>query len=281
MSIDRARHHDRTIHCDERLTVTALATFPLVGAGDDVGALVLDALARERIELRSGDVIVIASKVVSRAEGRFVDLATVEASERARTLAKRTGIDARVVELVLAESVDVSRVAPGVLIVKNRLGVVCANGGVDLSNARPLNAAEGTGPWAVTLPRDPDASAVRIRDVLVGKSGAEVGVVLSDSIGRPFRIGSVGVAIGLAGLPALWDQRGSTDIFGMRLEHTMTALGDQIAAAADLVAGQAKERRGVVHVRGLRFPPLAEAARALLRPAELDLYGGPPERGRP
>lgn len=281
MSIDPARRRGEGIHCDERLTVTALTTFPLVGAGDDIGALVLEALAREGIALEPEDVMVIASKVVSRAEGRFVDLTTVEVSSRARTLEARTGIDARVVELVLEDAVEVSRVAPGVLVVKNRLGVVCANGGVDLSNARPLDAEEGSGPWAVRLPEDADASARRIRDTLVAGSGVEVGVVVSDSIGRPFRIGSVGAAIGLAGLPALWDQRGSTDLFGMRLEHTMTALADQVAAAADLVAGQTKERRGVVHIRGIHFAPAPETARALVRPAELDLYGGPPDRGRP
>jgi coenzyme F420-0:L-glutamate ligase/coenzyme F420-1:gamma-L-glutamate ligase len=167
-----------------------------------------------------------------------------------------------------------------VLVVKNRLGIVCANGGVDLSNAQPLGDGEGKGPWAVTLPEDPDRSAESLRVALSNRSGAAIGVILSDSIGRPFRLGSIGAAIGLSGMPALWDQRGASDLFGMRLEHTMTALADQVAAAADLVAGQAGERRGVVHVRGLRFPARGHSARELVRPPELDLYAAP-TRGRP
>jgi coenzyme F420-0:L-glutamate ligase/coenzyme F420-1:gamma-L-glutamate ligase len=268
-----------SIRCDEQLTLTALRDFPLVGAGDDLSQLILDALERNAIVLEAGDVMVVASKVVSRAEGRFVDLGTLEASSAARDLATKVDLDERVVELVLRESVEISRTGHGVLIVKNRLGIVCANGGVDLSNARPLGAAAGSGPWAIALPEDPDRSAERLRKALANRTGAAVGVILSDSLGRPFRLGSVGAAIGLAGAPAVWDQRGSTDLFGMRLEHTMTAFADQIAAAADLVAGQAGERRGVVHVRGLRFPPSAHTARELVRPPELDLYAAP-ARGR-
>ncbi|HEX7669449.1 MAG TPA: coenzyme F420-0:L-glutamate ligase, partial [Polyangiaceae bacterium] len=140
------------IRCAERLTFTALTRFPLVGPHANLAELVLEALAGDSIELRTGDVLVVASKVVSRAEGRFVDLRTVHVSERARTLSHAVGLDERLVELVLGESLEVSRTAPGVLIVKNRLGVVCANAGVDLSNAKPLDAPEGSGPWALTLP---------------------------------------------------------------------------------------------------------------------------------
>jgi coenzyme F420-0:L-glutamate ligase/coenzyme F420-1:gamma-L-glutamate ligase len=263
---------DGSIRCDDQLTLTALRDFPLVGAGDDLAGLILSALERSRITLQSCDVVVIASKVVSRAEGRFVDLGTIDVSQRARDLGSDIGLDPRVVELVLRESVEISRTGPGVLIVKNRLGVVCANGGVDLSNAQPLGEAPGPGPWAVALPLDPDLSAERLRSALFDRSGENVGVIVSDSLGRPFRLGSVGAAIGLAGIPAVWDQRGSADLFGMRLEHTITAFADQIAAASDLVAGQAGERRAVVHVRGLRFPPREHTARELVRPPELDLY---------
>lgn len=270
----------RSIHCDEQLTLTALRDFPLVGSGDELPELILSALEGNDIALGSGDVIVVASKVVSRAEGRFVDLGTLEVSEKARDLASEIGLDARVVELVLRESLEISRTGPGVLVVKNRLGVVCANGGVDLSNAQPLGDAPGKGPWAIALPLDPDASAGRLCAALSARSGQNIGVIVSDSLGRPFRLGSVGAAIGLAGIPAVWDQRGSADLFGMRLEHTITAFADQIAAAADLVAGQAGERRAVVHVRGLRFPPSRHTARQLLRPPELDLYAAP-ARNRP
>jgi coenzyme F420-0:L-glutamate ligase/coenzyme F420-1:gamma-L-glutamate ligase len=271
---------DDRIRCDDQLVLTALGDFPLVGGGDDLPGLILAALERNSIELRSGDVVVVASKVVSRAEGRFVDLSELEISPAARELANKVGLDERVVELVLRESAEISRIGPGVLVVKNRLGVVCANGGVDLSNAQPLGAAPESGPWAVVLPLDPDASAERLRRTLSDRARADVGVIVSDSLGRPFRLGSVGAAIGLAGLPAVWDQRGSTDLFGMRLEHTMTAFADQIAAAADLVAGQAGERRGVVHVRGLHFPPSDHTARELVRPPELDLYAASPRSSR-
>jgi coenzyme F420-0:L-glutamate ligase/coenzyme F420-1:gamma-L-glutamate ligase len=268
------------IRCEERLTLTALQDFPLVGASDDLATLILTALEQNEIELRSADVVVVASKVVSRAEGRFVDLSGLAVSPAARELATKVGLDERVVELVLRESVEISRTGPGVLIVKNRLGVVCANGGVDLSNARPLEAARGSGPWAVALPEDPDGSAERLRKALSERAGAGVGVIISDSLGRPFRLGSIGAAIGLAGLPAVWDQRGATDLFGMRLEHTVAAFADQIAGAADLVAGQAGERRGVVHVRGLHFGTSGDSARQLLRPPEQDLYAAPP-RSKP
>lgn len=269
------------IRCAERLTFTALSQFPLVGPSANLAELVLDALARDSIELCAGDVLVVASKVISRAEGCFVDLRTVHPSGRARTLSRAVSLDERLVELVLRESVEVSRTAPGVLIVKNRLGVVCANAGVDLSNARPLDALEGSGPWALTLPEAPDASAEKLRGALSARSQGPIGIIISDSIGRPFRLGSVGAAIGLSGLPALFDQRGFVDLFGMRLEHTITALADQVASAADLVAGQAAERRGVVHVRGLTFPAGEHSARELVRPVEQDLYMSTPPAREP
>jgi coenzyme F420-0:L-glutamate ligase/coenzyme F420-1:gamma-L-glutamate ligase len=270
------------IHCGERLTLTAVSGVPIVGPGDDLVQILVDRLRHDGIEPQSGDVLVVASKLISRLEGGFVDLATISVSPRAAELAERVALDPRLVELVLSESLEISRTAPGVLIVKNRLGVVCANAGVDLSNARPLDAAPGSGPWALRLPESPDVSADRLRRTMHAQTGAMVGVIISDSVGRPFRLGSVGVAIGVSGLPALFDQKGRVDLFGMRLEHTVTALADQIAAAADLVAGQAAERRGVVLVRGLTFPVGEHSARELLRPVEQDLYAGPVrERSEP
>jgi coenzyme F420-0:L-glutamate ligase/coenzyme F420-1:gamma-L-glutamate ligase len=256
------------IACAERLEVTALPGVPIVQPGDDVAALVRDALSRAKITLLDSDVIVVASKVVSRAEGRFVDLATVTPSANAIAVAREIDGDARVVELVLRESTQISRKAKGALVVRHRLGFVTANAGLDMSNALPASL-EGEGPWAILLPESPDASAARIRDAL---GAANIGVIVSDSHGRPFRVGSVGAAIGVAGVPATWDQRGGVDLFGRTLEHTMTALADQIAAAADLVAGQAAEARGVVHVRGVSFSPSTSTARDLVRPPEGDLY---------
>ena len=216
--------------------------------------------------------LVLASKVVSRAEGRFVDLTTVEPAERALAAAATTGKDARLCELILRESQQISRIAPGALVVRHRLGFVYADAGIDASNAVPRGAAPETGPWALLLPADPDGSAERVRRALHERSGAALGVVISDSFGRPFRLGTVGAAIGVAGLPALWDQRGDQDLFGRVLQHTLTALGDQIAAAADLVAGQAAEGRGAVHVRGLTFTVGEHSAAELCRPLGQDLY---------
>ncbi len=260
------------IACSARLEVLALPGVPLVGRNDDLAALALSALDRARVALAGGDVLVVTSKVVSRAEGRFVELPSVEPSPRALALADETGKDARMVELILRESTQVSRVARDVLVVRHRLGFVTANAGIDCSNAAPPDATTGSGPWALLLPEAPDRTAAVLRERLQAASGATVGVVISDSFSRPFRLGTVGAAIGCAGLPPLWDRRGERDLHGRVLEHTITALADQVAACADLVAGQADEGRPLVLVRGLQFSPSDETARALCRPRDKDLY---------
>lgn len=263
---------DSGISCAPRLELTAVPGVPIVQPGNDVAALLCAALAQAGVELQpEGDVLVVTSKILSRAEDRFVDLSGVQPSAEAHALAARTRKDPRVCELILRESSEVSRAAPNVLVVRHKLGFVSANAGVDESNGRP--ASDGSGPWVLLLPRDPDGSARAIRAAVRAQFGVDVGVVITDSHGRPFRIGSVGVAIGVAGVPALWDQRGRVDLHGRVLEVTVTALADQIAAAADLVAGQADEGRPLVLVRGLRFTPDEKAgASALLRPVEQDLY---------
>jgi coenzyme F420-0:L-glutamate ligase/coenzyme F420-1:gamma-L-glutamate ligase len=260
------------VACEGRLELRALPGLPLVGPGDDLPALIAAALARAELRLTDGDVLVIASKVISRAEGRFVALPSVEVSLRALEVAREIGADSRVVELVLRESRAISRTAPGVLVTRHRLGFVVANAGIDASNAQPRDAQPGSGPWVLLLPEAPDRSAERIRAALTHASGAAIGVVISDSFGRPFRLGTVGAAIGVAGLPALWDKRGEPDLHGRVLEHTITALGDQVAAAADLVAGQAAEGRGVILVRGLRFVAGQHSAAEIVRPDDQDLY---------
>jgi coenzyme F420-0:L-glutamate ligase/coenzyme F420-1:gamma-L-glutamate ligase len=260
------------ITCSHRLEVLAVPGLPLVVPGDDVPALVAGALSAARLSVSDGDVLVVTSKIVSRAEGRFVELSRVEPSSRAIELAHEVGKDPRAVELILRESTAVSRRAPGVLVVRHRLGFVVANAGIDLSNAVPPDAPPGSGPWALLLPDSPDASAAAIRAKVEAESGASLGVVITDSFGRPFRLGTVGVAIGVSGLPPVWDRRGEPDLFGRPLETTITALADQVAAVADLVAGQAAERRPVQLVRGLGFSPSDRGAGALLRPAGEDLY---------
>lgn len=245
---------------------------PLVGRGDDVPALVARALSDAGLKLADGDVLVVTSKLLSRAEGRFVELPRVEPSPRAIELGREVGKDPRAVELILRESTAVSRKAPGVLVVRHRLGFVVANAGIDASNSVPPGAPPHSGPWVLLLPEAPDASAAAIRARVQADSGAKIGVVITDSFGRPFRVGTVGVAIGVSGLPPVWDRRGEPDLFGRALETTITALADQVAAVANLVAGQAAERRPVTLVRGLSFDPSEEGASALLRSAKEDLY---------
>jgi coenzyme F420-0:L-glutamate ligase/coenzyme F420-1:gamma-L-glutamate ligase len=260
------------ITCRPRLEALAVPDLPLVGPGDDVPALVARALGAAGLAVGDGDVVVVTSKLLSRAEGRFVLLSKVEPSARAIELANEIGKDPRAVELILRESSAVSRRAPGVLVVRHRLGFVVANAGIDQSNAVPPGAKADSGPWALLLPEAPDASAAAIRAQIERETGAKIGVVITDSFGRPFRVGTVGVAIGVSGLPPVWDRRGEADLFGRTLENTITALADQVAALADLVAGQAAERRPVVLVRGLGFDPSDDGASALLRPAKEDLY---------
>jgi len=234
-----------------------------------VAALLLQALDRAGQTLRDGDVLAVAQKIVSKAEGRQVRLAAVTPSARAEEVAAVVGKDARLVELILRESTAVSRLAPGVLIVRHRLGFTSANAGIDRSNVQTHSGEEEA---VLLLPLDPDASAVALREALRAATGAAAGVVITDSHGRPFRLGTVGVAIGVAGLPALWNRRGEADLYGYRLQHTDVGLADEIAAAAGLLMGQAAEGLPAVLLRGLRLPPAGGRATDLVRPDELDLY---------
>lgn len=242
-----------------------LAGVPLVQAGDDLAAIILAALDASGQGLRPGDVVAIAQKVVSKAEGRRIDLRMVAPSARAKELADATGKDARLVELILAESTAVLRYRPGVLIVVHRLGMVLANAGIDRSN---VDGAE----HALLLPLDPDRSCAEIRRALRDATGADAGIVIIDSIGRAWRNGTIGTAIGASGIPGLLDLRGRPDLFGRRLETTEVGLADELAAAASLVMGQAGEGRPVALVRGLGYERRDGSARELLRAPEKDLF---------
>ncbi len=251
------------------LTLTPLPGIPEVRPGDDLAGLVRRGLQQAGLTLQPGDIIVVAQKIVSKAEGRFVRLEDVTPSARAHDLARRTAKDPRLVELVLRESAQVLRAVPGVLIVEHRLGFVCANAGIDRSNVPPQGRP---GEWVLLLPRDPDASAARLRTALARTAGVAPGVLIVDSHGRAWRLGTVGMTIGLAGLPALVDLRGRRDRQGYVLQVTQVAVADELAAAASLMMGQAAEGTPVVHVRGFPYP-LGEGRLAdLLRPRERDLF---------
>jgi len=248
------------------LELFALPGIPMVREGDDLAALIIAALGHR--ELRDGDVVVVAQKIVSKAEGRTVDLASITPSAAAEKLAAETGKDARIVEVILGESTRVVRSRPNLIIVQHRLGFVMANAGVDQSNVAPADGVQRV----LLLPRDPDASAEALRMRLEQRYGAKVGVIISDSFGRAWRRGTCGIAIGAAGLPSLIDLRGQPDLFGRTLEVSIIGFADEIAAAASLLQGQAAEAQPVVLVRGLDWTAPHAPAKELVRPLEEDLF---------
>jgi coenzyme F420-0:L-glutamate ligase/coenzyme F420-1:gamma-L-glutamate ligase len=250
------------------LSLSAVPGIPAIGAGDDLARILGDALEAAGLSPRLGDVLVVTHKVVSKAEGRYVSLPGIEPSPRARELAAATGKDPALVEVILSESRAVLRCRPGLIIAEHRLGMVIANAGVDQSN---VPHGEG-GPCVLLLPQDPDASSAALRAALEERFGEPLAVVLSDSVGRAWRHGVVGLAIGAAGLPSLLDLRGRRDLEGRSLKVTQVGLADEIASAAQLLMGEADEGRPAVLVRGLAWdgPPLPAAA--LVRGPELDLF---------
>jgi coenzyme F420-0:L-glutamate ligase/coenzyme F420-1:gamma-L-glutamate ligase len=251
------------------LQLVALEGIGEVRPGDDLGTRLAAALKRNDLQLRDGDVLVLAQKIVSKAEGRYVALAGVAPSARALELGARCDKDPRLVELILREAREVLRAVPGILIVEDRRGLVLANAGIDRSN---VEAEADGGERVLLLPADPDESAARLRTRLKALVGADVGVIINDSIGRAWRLGTVGTAIGAAGLPALFDRRGEPDLQGRELKITQVGLADELAAAASALMGQAAEGRPAVLVRGGDWPRSDGRARDLLRPRERDLF---------
>lgn len=250
------------------LTLAALPGIPEVAPGDDLAALLADAAARLEGSLADGDVLAVAHKVVSKAEGRVVDLADVEPGARARALGAEHGKDPRLVELILGETAQLVRAAGGRLICRTHHGFVCANAGVDQSNA-------GAPDRAILLPRDPDGSARALRAALRARNGAAPAVVVTDSFGRAWRQGQCEIAIGCAGLVALEDWRGQVDAAGRLLHATVIAIADEAASAADLARAK-DSREPAVRVRGLErhvTPADGPGAAALLRAPERDLFG--------
>ncbi len=249
------------------LAIRLLEDLPMVCAGDNLGELIGDALARSGKCLDDGDVVVVAQKIVSLSEGRLVRLNDVQPSSEALELAAETEKDPRIVELILRESADIVRTKPGVIIARHNLGIVGANAGIDQSN---IDHAEGE--CALLLPEEPDKSARHLREALMEKTGKHLGVIISDSMNRPWRMGSTGHAIGSAGLLVLDDRRGQRDLFGRELKVTLTNRADAIAAAAVLLMGETTERTPVAIVSGLPVEESMQAAADSIRPPADDLF---------
>jgi len=246
------------------MELIALPDFPLVEPGDDLVALIRNALVTAGLELVSGDTLVVAQKIVSKAENRYVNLNEVVVGEKAATLATETGKDLRLVQLILDESVAVLRHRPGVLIVEHRNGYVHANAGIDQSNIEQ----HVDSPRALLLPKDPDASAARLRTGL----GGNINVIINDTAGRAWRNGVMGFALGTAGFEPVVDLIGHQDMFGNILQITQVAVADELAAAASFVMGQADEATPVVLIRGARLSPSAKNSSSLIRQREHDLF---------
>ena len=252
------------------LTLTPLKNIPLIRQSDNLADIVVNALQENSIKLENDDILVFAQKIISKAEGRAVNLATVIPSQPAIELAGQTDKDARIVELILQESNEVLRTRPGAIIVEHKLGFVCANAGIDHSNV--AGVGDSNEEWVLLLPTEPDRSAEKMRSEIESKTGKRIGILIIDSHGRAWRNGTVGTAIGLAGLPGLQDLRGNQDLFGFELRITQVGVADELAAASSLVMGQAAEGTPIVHVRGFPYQLRKGSLIELIRPKEQDLF---------
>lgn len=252
------------------LKFTSLAHFPLIKPGDDLAAIIAERVADQEISPVKGDIFVLAQKIVSKAEGRLVNLADITPSVEAKRIAEITKKDERFVEAVLSESKKVLRVRFNTLIVEHKRGFICANAGIDHSNVHGDWGNEED--WILLLPENPDASAERIRQGLQKRFGVDIGVEIIDSHGRAWRNGTVGTCIGLAGMPGLVDLRGNEDLFGFKLKVTQVGAADELAAGASLLMGQAKEGTPVVIARGFPYAMREGNLEELIRPEEMDLF---------
>lgn len=253
-----------------QITLKAIPDFPLVKVGDDLGSLIIENAGKSGVSFENEDIIVVAQKIVSKSEGRMIDLNTIIPSEKALEIAKICEKDPRFVELVLKESQEVLRVRQNTLIVQHKLGFICANAGIDHSNVDgPTGRPED---WVLLLPKSPSSSAQKIRNKILQKTNKKVGILIIDSHGRAWRNGIVGISIGFAGIPGIVDLRGTPDIFGYKLRITQVAAADELAAAASLLMGQANEMSPVIHVRGFPYQLTDGKFSDLIRAKSLDLF---------
>ena len=252
------------------MILTPLENIPLIQKGLDLVEIIWDSLGTNNIKLMDGDILVIAQKIISKAEGRLVDLEEVTPSHKALQLAEETGKDPRVVELILQESSTILRSRLGLIVAEHKLGFICANAGIDRSN---ISGEEGDPrEYVLLLPEDPDRSAERLRSELEKRSGVQIGILLIDSHGRAWRNGIVGASIGFSGVPGIVDMRGKEDLFGYKLRVTQIAAADELAAGASLVMGQADEAIPIVHVRGFPYDLREGSFSELPRDPKNDLF---------
>ena len=250
------------------LSLRALGDVPFIQKGDDLTEVIVKAVADNGLTLEGGDVVLMAQKIVSKAEGRTIELRDIVARPEAVEIAGKSDKDPRVVELILQESTEVLRVRPGAVIVQHRLGFVAANAGIDQSNI----GNSGDDDKVLLLPLDPDGTCARVRGELKARTGLDIAVVIIDSIGRAWRNGTIGTAIGVAGIAGLLDLRTRPDLYGRPLKTSELGLADELASAASLIMGQANEGRPIVLARGLTDGRREGTARELIRPKEMDLF---------
>lgn len=256
----------------QQITIQALDKIPMIVPGDDLAMVISQGLIETGLSLREGDVLVLAQKIVSKAEGRIVDLCSVTPGSKALELAKACDKDPRYIEMILSESATILRQVSGVLITQHKRGWVMANAGIDASNVSSKNGEENI----LLLPVNPDQTCAQLRKTLIAKHKVNIGVIISDSFGRPWRLGTTGVAIGAAGVPSLWDRRGDLDLYGRELKVSQQAVGDELATAASILQGQANEAQPIVLIRGLDFGARSSAinrpASDLIRDISEDLF---------
>lgn len=257
------------LNSTHQITFTAIDGIPIIKSGDDLGCIIHSKCVDLKLQVNNGDVFVLAQKIVSKAEGRLVDLRSVSPGRKAKVIAKKTLKDPRLIELILSESTRILRVRKGLIIVEHRNGFVCANAGIDHSNS--IDGADADN-FVLLLPENPDLSAKRIREQLEKLFNIKTGVLIIDSHGRAWRNGTVGTAIGISGLPGLVDLRGKSDLFGYKLKATLVGAADELAAGASLLMGQASESMPCILVRGFPYQLRESTLNELIRPKELDLF---------
>lgn len=252
------------------LIFTQLLNIPLIKEGDNIAEILYSVSSKQSIDFEDGDILAVTSKIISKAEGRLVNLTEVFPSDEAKRLGKETKKDPRLLELLLSESREIVRASEQAIIVEHNLGFICANAGIDHSNVQGSYGNKED--WFLLLPKSPDDSAEKIRSFIKKTTGKEIGVIIIDSHGRPWRKGTVGVIIGTSRVPALIDLRGKTDIFGYHLKISEIGAADELAGAASLMMGQADEKIPAIHIRGFPYPLCDSSIRDILRPKKMDLF---------